>query len=197
MRTVSSSSPRHRVALSLATLAVAALGGCGRTQGSVVSTGERPVRVNTTGGTFEARVNDVVRAAEAEVRASPARVWAVLPGVFGELGLAYNGIDDRTRQLELRAVRVRGRLGKARLSSYLSCGTSLGSGGSNADMYDIVLNVASKVTAGADTTTSRVSTVVTASARPVAVSGSEVTCSTTGNLEDAIGKLTMVRAGAG
>lgn len=174
-----------------------ALAGCAGSQSSVVSAGERPVRVGTAGGTYEARVNDVVRAAEMEVGAPPARVWAVLPGVFGELGLAYNGIDDKARQLELRAVRVRGRLGKTRVSQYLTCGTSLATGGNNADMYDVTLNVVSRVGPGADSTRAMVRTYVTATARPVAVSGSEVACGTTGQLEETIGKLAAVRAGGG
>ena len=166
-------------------------------QSPVVAAGERPVRVGTTGGTFEARVNEVVRAEDAVVAAAPARLWAVLPGVFGELGLAYNGINDSGRQLELRAVRARGRLAKTRLSQYLSCGNSLASGGNNADSYDVSLNVVSRVLAGPDATTSTLQTHVTATARPVAVSGSEVACGSTGQLEDAIAKLATVRAAGG
>lgn len=87
--------------------------------------------------------------------------------------------------------RMPARLAGRRPSAYLQCGHSLA--GSNADPYEIRLSVVTAVEREGES--SRVSTLVVATARPRGVSGNPVPCTTTGELERAIAEALARSAG--
>lgn len=113
------------------------------------------------------------------VEVEVARAWRALVGAYRELGIPVSEINSDERMLGAN-VRTRGRLGNARLSAYLDCGRT--QGGPSADTYDVHMVVETRVLEG-ELNTSRVATLIEATARPSGFATGPVRCSTTGTLE--------------
>lgn len=143
-------------------------------------------RVEGAGGTAELRTyGSAVATTEAAVPAPSAKAFSSLPVVYEALGLPVNTVQSDAGTFGAREMRMPRRLGKASLSQYVDCGTNP-TGSPNADVYMVTMTVISRVTPAAGGSTSTVVTQLTATARPVAVSGNTVQCSSTGRLEQAI-----------
>jgi hypothetical protein len=127
----------------------------------------------------------VTRMATAQTTALPGSVddaWTALPQVLDSLGVRVTLIDPVQHLVGVEQMKIRVNLGKAPLSRYLDCGqTQIGP---NADSYEILLTVKSRITSVA--TGSQVSTLVDAVARPIAFRQNYSSCSTTGLLETRI-----------
>jgi hypothetical protein len=113
-------------------------------------------------------------------------VWRVLPAVFDSLKIPLNSVDPATKEIGNTALKTRVRLGKVYLSRYLDCGST--QIGPNADNYDVVLTVLSRVVAdGAAAST--LTTTVLAQARPATYSQTYNPCSSKGLFERRIAEL--------
>lgn len=142
----------------------------------------RVTDIETSEGRFS-----VTQMIESNLRTSalsgaPEAAWGALPGVFEELGIPVTMVDTKTRLLGTTEHRVR-RLGKARLSRYLDCGS--GMAGQHADLYDVYLTVVTQLHPGEGGAT-QVRTQVEASAKDGAHSNNPVRCTSKGTLEKAI-----------
>ncbi len=106
-------------------------------------------------------------------------VWKVLPGVLDSLGIKVTMLDPAARTIGIDGSKVRVQLGTTPLSRYLECGQT--QVGQNADSYEVLLTVMSRVQAAAGGST--LSTLVDAVARPIAFRQDYAHCATKGLLE--------------
>jgi hypothetical protein len=111
------------------------------------------------------------------------KAWAQYPTVFGELGIPTGLVDQKQHVFGNAGVKVRGSLGRQRLSTYLECGKVAGM--SNSDTYDVVVRVVSQVVP-ADAGLASIRTQVEGSAHSSGDSGPSVRCVSTGALESRI-----------
>lgn len=148
-------------------------------------------QIDLPGGVYTLELRRTLDAWETSVPAPVERVWAAVPAVYEEIGLAGGGLlRDGERSFAYRA-RMPRRLAAKRPSTYVSCGR--GMTGNNADEYEVRLFV---VTSGAPTETgSTIGTTVDASATPRGVSGAAVPCTSTGELERLIARALLTAAG--
>ena len=127
----------------------------------------------------------VVRTASTQTAALNGSVddaWTALPQVLDSLGVRATFIDPAQHLVGVEQMKVRVNLGKTPLSRYLDCGeTQIGP---NADSYEVLLTVKSRITPAA--TGSQLSTLVDAVARPISFRQNYSSCSTTGLLETRI-----------
>ncbi len=108
------------------------------------------------------------------------QVWRALPTVFDSLGLPVSTVDQAKHVIGVERLKIRQRLGKTSLSRYFDCGeTQIGP---NADSYDVFLTLLLQLQPSATNTTS-LSTVIDATAKPVAFSQNPSACSTKGAIE--------------
>jgi hypothetical protein len=163
----------------LATACASGAGPSGELEGAVPQT----MRVTTPSGVQNVDMVRSIRSELAEVPAAPAAVFRVLPAAFTAVGMEPTAMVAAERRVALVDGRFRRRLGKERLSRYVSCGTGM-TGAPNADEYEVRLTVNSRVApAAGDTARSALATLVTAYARPATGSTDPITCSSTGALE--------------
>jgi hypothetical protein len=135
-------------------------------------------RVHDRGGVSEVVISPT-RSYRASVVPLPIPdAWRGLIAAYDSLGLTVQNGDPAARMLRAD-MRVRGRLGDVRLSTYLHCGRT--HGGAGADHYHVHLRVETRVEEG-EGDTSHVRTLVGATARP-ASGGHLINCSSTGRLE--------------
>jgi len=83
--------------------------------------------------------------------------------------------------------RARARIGRARISTYLDCGSGA-LGLPNADNYEVSFQVTTHVFPDSTDTKTTVRTLIRATAKADAVSGDAVPCFSTGGLERLIGQ---------
>ena len=105
--------------------------------------------------------------------------WAVMPEVYKRFGLPVDGINPATHAITTGQVHVRRSLNNVPLSMYLECGRA--TLGPNADVYDINLRVETAI-GGADGAVV-VHSSLAAAGSGVGNGGSQVRCSSTGELE--------------
>lgn len=118
------------------------------------------------------------------------KALAGLRAAYDSAGLPVRGEDAGEGTLSTGHFTVNGRLKNVRLSRLLSCGTQRGM--ENADSYEVVMVVASQVTALGEGQSS-VSTSVQGSAAPRGTGGSNrITCSSTGQLEARLAQLVIL-----
>ena len=113
------------------------------------------------------------------IPAAPAEVWAVLSGVFEQVGIPVTGSVPETMTMSSSGFKPR-RLEGRRMGRYLDCGVS--PSGVRANTYDITLSVATRVEAAPEGG-SVVTTILEAWARPRVTRGDAVRCLTKGELE--------------
>lgn len=119
------------------------------------------------------------------------QAWKGLVQAYPALGIPITEIDPRSHAIGNRDLRVRGRLGDTRLSSYLECGRTQGR--ASANTYEVQLSVRTRLESSAPGTTT-VSTHLNATARPSTFAGHDVRCSSTGRLERRIAVEVLLRA---
>ena len=113
---------------------------------------------------------------------SPQQVWTVLATVYDSLGIPIATVDSKQMLLGNTGFKAYQKLGKTSLAKLIDCGRTQGF--PSADSYDVYLQVTTHVE-GKDQGSS-VSTMLEAAARPMAISGEYVKCSSLGTLESAI-----------
>ena len=176
--------------LAASLLAACASGGTAPIE-SATTTTQNTVRLDgASSALYQAQLTHTDRATEADLGVTAERAYAVLPLVYEQIGLPVNTAVSASRIVGLTQQRVR-RVGKDALSRFLTCGTDV-TGASLADTYEVRLTVLSRVTP-VGTEGSLLSTQVIGKAQPRSVSGTPVTCESTGVLEDRIAKLLTIR----
>lgn len=129
---------------------------------------------------------DVVRQRESvssEITLPASHAFRLLPSVLGALQFAVERTDEKSGMLTTRSSRFRGSLGGSRLSTFFECGQS--AMGKTADRYAVIVKVSAEVRPAGDDR-SRLTTLVSASARPDDNGGTSVGCDSNGNLEKRI-----------
>lgn len=164
--------------------AAAAATGCA-SGGLQPETRQSTVDAAGASGTDLVRVQKTLAPLERSVPVPVERAWAVLPAVYELLGIPVGTVDPATRMLGNQALQARGRLGKVPLSHYLSCGGNSVTGISNADSYAMTIRVLTQLKPESDGGT-KVSTLVDAYGRAQAFGNGDVTCGSTGELEQQI-----------
>lgn len=177
---------RPRLALAVSLPALVALAGCASTTPSPVKDGtvQTPVRLGGGGfGNAEVRTTTTTTTETARVDGAPEKAYEALLGAFAVLTITPNNLSPSTFTVAAVDTRVRRRLGREPLSLFLNCGENMQTG-PNADTYDVVLSVQSRVVpVPGEAARSTLATVVTATARPTVSSGNTLTCSSTGMIE--------------
>lgn len=144
------------------------------------------VRIETSTGTSEARIEPTRPVAQsATVALPPARVWAALPAAYTALGLPAGRGDEAAGRWVAGPAQVTRALGGTRLSRYLDCGATVST--PNADAYAVTLTVDTRLAPAAGGAT-QVETRVQAHARPLETAGDRVPCTSTGGLERRLGE---------
>jgi hypothetical protein len=116
------------------------------------------------------------------------RAWLELPAVYRILGLPVHELVRAERRIAVNAFEPR-RIEGERPSRFLDCGRGP-TGGEYADGYQVHLWIESRLVAAAsDPARVTVQSKLTANARPRAVSGNPVPCSSLGRLERRIAEL--------
>ena len=174
-----------RISLVAATMLLCA---CSSASGGKTASSESPnlrateqyTRIETPGGNIEIDWEHQHTYEETKLLVSVDKAWAAYPTVFGELGIATGIVDQQQHVFGNAGIKMRGSLGRQRLSKYLDCGTTAGM--TNADTYDVIIRVVSQVVP-ADAGLASLRTQVEASAHASGESGSSVRCVSTGALE--------------
>jgi hypothetical protein len=128
-----------------------------------------------------------VGSVEADVDGSIEVVWALLPGVYEELGIASDVLDSRTRTYGTRALTAN-RVGGRRTEDWVRCGYE-GAGPSAGTQRRLRLSLSTRVSSAPGGRT-RLVTELSGTATPVTgTSSGPVRCVTTGQLERRISEL--------
>lgn len=108
------------------------------------------------------------------------RVWAAMPAAYDSVGLKLTTLDPASHTVGNSGINIRRVLGKTPLSKFIDCGkTQIDQ---NADTYDIHISMLTTVASDAAGAT-KVTTMLSAAAKPIAFSGDYVRCTSLGRLE--------------
>jgi hypothetical protein len=113
-------------------------------------------------------------------------VWAVLPGVFLELGIEPGTVDQRQHYLANTSFKVRRSIGGKRLSLYLDCGSSVA--GPTADHVEVTMSLSVQVVADSSSL-SHLRTQLNAYAIQEGTAAIRMHCGTKGGLEERIARM--------
>jgi len=183
----------HRASSALLVALCAACAHSGTQPPSQTNVQPNTVRVEgPEGGVLEARTSTEERSATTMIGVAPDVAWSKIAAVYAELGLAANTYVDATKQIAARGMRARGRLGKLRMSSLVSCGSDV-TGDDKANSYEITLDVSSTIQP-APGGKSYVVSMVTGQGRPMTTNGEAVHCASTGSLEKRIATSLAVKS---
>lgn len=184
-------SARQRAILPAAMLATIALAACASNPGAGQTHQDRirmdhPQVDNTQRLDVDVRTRDVTEAQDVSIPAVQA--FDLLPNAYKAIGINTVAVVDTSAGVYTVGVRnmpVHGRIGGARLSRYIDCGSAPMH--TPADSYDVYLTATTYVTpSGAGAV---LHTLVTANARDPAGNTPPVRCTSTGALEQRIAEL--------
>ena len=172
----------------LMVLVVVSIWGCASsTSGTGMPASAPDVRVVTPGGEkVLATGSTAVVEGVATVDAPVDKVWAALVPAYDSLAIPLTAIDPAAHVIGNGGFIVHRKLGNARLSQYINCGSA--QGGPSADSYEINLQVTTSL-APASSTSTVVTTRVNAAGKPASLSGEYMPCATTGGLETRLVRL--------
>jgi hypothetical protein len=111
------------------------------------------------------------------------RVWVALPAAYDSVGIPIGDVDSDRRIIGNTDFQATRQIGKVAISNYLDCGK--GQGFQSADTYLIQISILTQVTEEKPGST-RLATIIQASAKPMAFGGGSVRCSTKYALETLI-----------
>jgi hypothetical protein len=130
-----------------------------------------------------------VSVVDLEVPAAAAIVWQAVPIAYNRMGITAATTDPTHGEISTVYHRARGRIGRARISAYLDCGTGA-LGLPNADNYQVNFQVTTQLLPDSTDRKTTVRTIVRAVAKPDGVSGDPVPCLSTGEFERLVGAYT-------
>ncbi len=147
-------------------------------------------RVETAGGPVSITTLSA-RGLSQPFHVPPSVVWSKLPEVYGELELPVSSLIPARQEIAAESFRVRRTLGGQRLSRYVNCGSSLGE--QNADSYQVLMAVSSRVTENRDGLAVLTTTIEATASPPASTTHRGVVCNTTGELERRIEQMVRDR----
>jgi hypothetical protein len=106
--------------------------------------------------------------------------WRAMPAVYQGLKIPLTTLDQATHTIGNEGMKVHKNLGGVALSKYIDCGNS--QIGPNADSYDVHMSLVSQLTANPNGTT-KLTTNLVVSARPMTYAQEYSRCSSKGVLE--------------
>jgi hypothetical protein len=148
--------------------------------------------VTGTGSYNVSAINDAPGSGTRALPAPPDSAFYALVEAYQGMGVTPNVIVSSSRTVGVRDGGYSQRLGKRRLSEFVSCGSDA-AGLPLADQYRVILTALSQVVP-AQGGGSVVTTQVSATARNMAQSTDPVRCSSTGRLEAAVNNLAAVQS---
>lgn len=173
----------------LSTLAIAALAGCASKRSSDPSVADEmsasPTRIVGVQSAIDLRTSPTLSKNVVIVQGTPKEVWASLVAAYDSIGIPVTVSNPPQGLIGNDGFRVRRKLKDTPLTRLLDCGST--QGGPSAETYEVYLAVKTQllpVEEGISATT-----MVDASARPVAIAGNYVRCNSTGRLEAQLGEL--------
>jgi hypothetical protein len=116
----------------------------------------------------------------ANIGAARDEVWRRIPSAFDSLGIPISLIDPKSHVVGNEGVKLRAKLGNQRLSTYIECGTT--QVGPNADSYEVYFTIMARLDSTGPATT-RMTTSITAAAKPLAYSQAYSRCTSKVALE--------------
>jgi hypothetical protein len=166
--------------------AAALLAGCATGGNAPADTIRSSVSVSGTDGAPTRTIESYsdVGSTSHRIRATPEKVWEVLPTVYQGLGITVGTSLPDYKTIGNSKLELNRTLGGQPLSSFVSCGYAP-TGAPLADSYRVNMAVVTTVAPAPDGG-AQVQTRVQASATNRAVSGASVNCATTGRLEGLI-----------
>ena len=144
------------------------------------------VQIKTAAGTSRLTIVPSGGPNVLKVAASIDRVWRALPAVYDSLSIPLTVFNARDRVIGNEGLKLRRRLGKVPLSTYLDCGRSQMD--QNADEYEITMSVVTRAVA-ADSQQTTLTTVIEASGAGLQFGGQSASCTSKGVLEDRLRQL--------
>lgn len=171
---------RINPALCLAALTIACASAA-TTTSTLTSTSGRST--SNVPGSRGIRVNDDNGVMVSDIAATPSKVWWALPEAFDSLGVPLTLVDHPKKTLANEGFKARAKLGPARLSTYFECGTT--QVGPNADSYEMFITVTAQLDSLAPAST-RLTTTVSAAAKPLQFAQEFSRCTSKGTLEKEI-----------
>ena len=134
-------------------------------------------------GTTALKINPDNGATTKTLDAPLDRVWLRLPTAYDSVGIPLTLMDPRRHVMGNEGFKVRQTLAKRRLSGYFECGST--QVGPNADSYEVYLTILTTLEAdGAQRT--KMTTTVTAQAKPMQFAQDYSRCSSKSTLETRI-----------
>lgn len=121
---------------------------------------------------------------EAAVPVPPDQVWKILAAVYTDLGLEVNFREAANFRLGSCYQRVRTRLGKERLSTFVDCGSTRSV--PNADQYEVAMTVLTTVRPNSSGTSSLFTFVIGVGLDNSGAASGRIWCYSQGALEDRI-----------
>ena len=188
------SASRLPARLSCILFALLGMGCAGGGSSSPPADGTR-VRIGTQVGTSDVQIRNDPGGVSSRVRFEADAVWAVLPGVYGELGLEPDVWDANRRLLGVQRF-TGSRMAGENTLPYLRCAAQ-GTGPGAAGQARVVLAVSTRVEAVGEGG-AQVHTEVSGSATSVGgTSGGDTGCVSSGRLEARIARLVNARLEGG
>ena len=177
-----------------------ALGGCASSQSAPGS--QPPVEVGATTQRIVSAMDNtkILGGAVANQVAvgvtvgAPANdVWTALQAVYGELKVPEGTLESSSRTIGNQQFRVRRKFAGESMMKWMDCGS--GSGGPNAETYDIQLSLTSYVTVISPTQSTLTTRVSGQGSDPAFGRGNSVVCNTQGELEKKIEQMVKAKLG--
>ena len=170
-------------ALALVVSACASAGGAAPATPDIapVPTANTARIVTGTNSTLQVNTMNIDMDVKLFVTGTVDEAWAVLPGVYAELGIPLSVNDARTKTLGNTGWRTRRQIGRVPMQRYLECGSS----GTieNAETYNINMSITTTVLPNANGG-SVISTAITGVGKnPITSSSAEVRCTSKSQLE--------------
>jgi hypothetical protein len=163
-------------ALGVLTACSAAVSPTARTESTYVPGG------GAGGGAALLAVNGDDGSISAVMGAPMQAVWRILPTAFDSVGAPLTLIDPKKHVMANEGFKIRQKMGTERLSTYFECGTT--QVGPNADSYELYMTIyANLAPLKGDTTRTRMTVSVTASAKPLQFAQDYSRCTSKTSLE--------------
>ncbi len=177
-----------------------ALGACASSQSTPASA--PPVEISATTQRIQSAMDNTKilggavanQVAVASSVAAPANdVWNALQAVYAELKVPEGTLETASRSIGNQQFRVRRKFAGESMMKWVDCGT--GSGGPNAETYDIQLSLMSYVTVVSATQSTLTTRVSGQGSDPAFGRGNSTVCNTQGELEKRIEQLVKAKLG--
>ena len=148
----------------------------GRSTETVRSSGGASINGGSTGVSISPSSSEFVSSIASPIN----NVWRVMPGVYQSMKIPLTTLDQASHTVGNEGFKALKQLDGVPLSKYIECGTT--QIGPNADSYDVHLSIVSQLVT-VDNGTTKLTTILQASARPLAYAQEYSRCSTKGVFE--------------